>query len=121
MTPLHAANLALRFALELAAVAAAAGWGVHHGDGLPAQLGWAVAAATAVVLTWGVFVSPKARVPLPGPARLAVELAVFGAATVALAVAAPAAVAVLFAAAVLVHETGRAVHARSARRPAVRT
>jgi hypothetical protein len=50
-----------------------------------------------------------------------VELAVFGAATVALAVAAPAAVAVLFAAAVLVHETGRAVHARTARRPAVRT
>jgi Protein of unknown function (DUF2568) len=73
-----AANLTLRFFLELAALAALAywGWGVT----------WvlAVAAPAAWIALWATFGSPKARVSLSMPQRIAFEAVVFGAAAVAL-------------------------------------
>ena len=75
---MKAANLALRFFLELAALAALAywGWGVS----------WALAilAPAACIVLWAMFGSPKAKVPLPAPQRIAFEAIVFGAAAVAL-------------------------------------
>jgi hypothetical protein len=76
-----AANLALRFALELAALAALAywGWGVS----------WvlAIAAPAAWIALWATFGSPKARVTLSTPQRIVFEALVFGAAAVALGAA----------------------------------
>jgi hypothetical protein len=73
-----AANLALRFFLELAALAALAywGWGVS----------WvlAIAAPAAWIALWATFGSPKARVKLPDARRIAFEAIVFGAAAAAL-------------------------------------
>jgi hypothetical protein len=73
-----AANLALRFFLELAALAALAywGWGIT----------WvlAVAAPAAWMALWATFGSPKARVQLPDAQRIAFEAVVFGIAAVAL-------------------------------------
>jgi len=73
-----AANLALRFVLELAALAALAywGWGVT----------WviAVAAPAAWIVLWATFGSPKARVKLSTPWRIVFEAVVFGAAAAAL-------------------------------------
>jgi hypothetical protein len=50
-----------------------------------------------VIVVWALFVSPKARVELPRPARFAIELAVFGAAAVALAAAGQRTLAIAFA------------------------
>jgi hypothetical protein len=73
-----AANLAVRFLLELAALAALAywGWGVS----------WvlAIAAPAAWIALWATFGSPKARVTLSTPQRIAFEAVVFAAAAVAL-------------------------------------
>jgi hypothetical protein len=73
-----AVNLTLRFALELAALAALAywGWGVT----------WvlAVAAPAAWVVLWATFGSPRARVALSIPWRIAFEAVVFGAAAAGL-------------------------------------
>ncbi|GAA4633205.1 hypothetical protein GCM10023196_069880 [Actinoallomurus vinaceus] len=82
--PLHLANEALAFLLEIAALAVLAWWGVRTGDGvlLKAVLGIGAPAVAAVV--WGLFAAPKARVRLPLPAVLLVKLLVFGAATAAL-------------------------------------
>ncbi len=78
------ANLALRFALELAALAIAAYWGATTGSGVvPWML--AVAAPLAVIVVWGAFVAPKRRIDLPHPARLAIELGVWVAAAAMLA------------------------------------
>jgi hypothetical protein len=77
---LKGANLALRFALELAALAAVGWWGWDAGGPL---LGLAAVAAVAIV--WGLFVAPKRRFDLALPLRLAVELAVWLAAGAALA------------------------------------
>lgn len=87
------ANLALRFFLELAALAALAYWGW--------SVSWvlAVAAPAAWIALWATFGSPKARVALSTLQRIVFEAVVFGAAAVALFAAGQAVWAVvLFAA-----------------------
>jgi hypothetical protein len=78
-------NLALRFALELAALAAFATWGLHAGGG-PARFALAAAAVLAAAAIWGRWVAPAARRRLADPARLLVEVEFFAAAGAALAV-----------------------------------
>jgi hypothetical protein len=73
--------LALRFLLELAALAALAWWGAG------VHVALAVAAPVAFAVLWGLFVAPKARIVLPLAARRAVELALWSAASAALALA----------------------------------
>ena len=76
---LKAANLGLRFFLELAAVAALGYWGWETG-------GWPLAAAAvaAAVVVWGLYVAPKARYDLAHALRFAVEAVVWAAAAAAL-------------------------------------
>jgi hypothetical protein len=93
MQAMNAANLALRFFLELAALAALAYWGW--------SVTWvlAIAAPAAWIALWATFGSPKARVTLETPQRIAFEAMVFGAAAAALSAAGQAVWAVvLFAA-----------------------
>jgi hypothetical protein len=79
-----AAALALRFVLELGALAALAygGWRV---DGpLWLRLLFAVAAPLAAALIWGRWVAPRASHLLDDPLRLVPEWVVFGGAVAAL-------------------------------------
>jgi quinol-cytochrome oxidoreductase complex cytochrome b subunit len=94
--------LAVRFALEIAALVALGYWGFETGDGvLGVFLG--IGAPLVAAVAWGTFVSPKASVKLPEPLRVAVELLIFAAAAGALAHAGRAGLALAFAAVVLVH------------------
>jgi Protein of unknown function (DUF2568) len=70
---MRAANLALRFLLELVALAGLA-------DGGDALGGWLAAVLTVVAaaVVWGLWCAPKARRRLSRPVRTAVEAAVFG-------------------------------------------
>ena len=79
MDALEGANLALRFALELAALAAVGWWGWEVGGPL-----LALAAVATIVVVWGAFVAPKRRFDLSAPIRFAIELAVWLAAGAAL-------------------------------------
>jgi hypothetical protein len=81
---LDAAALALRFLLELGALAAVGAWGLRAGEG-PAGVALGVGLPLALAASWGAFVSPKAPRRLPDPWRLAAELLAFGLATAALA------------------------------------
>jgi hypothetical protein len=69
---LRAANMGLRFLLELALLAGVAWWGWH-------AWGWwaAILLPVALAFVWGSFLSPKARWSIPLRARFALELAVF--------------------------------------------
>jgi hypothetical protein len=80
---LRAANDGLRFFLELSALAAVAYWGWSEHGGI---LRWVlvVAGPLAIVLVWGRWVAPKARHPAVDPARLGLEVLVFGSAVTAL-------------------------------------
>lgn len=68
--------LLLRFLLELALLAAAAFLAWTLADG-----GWrlplAVLTPVAIAVVWGTFLSPKARVTIPGWARVAFEALLF--------------------------------------------
>lgn len=91
-------NLALRFLLELAALA---GLGV-----LGAQLSGAVLAVVLPLVgaaAWGALVAPKAAIAAPEPVRLVVEVLVFAGAAAGLVAADHTALAVVFAAVALVN------------------
>ena len=95
-------NDGLRFVLELSALAALAYWGFHTESGI---LQWVLGlgAPLAMAVIWGSFMSPKAPQPAHDPIRLVAEIAIFGAAAVALADADHATLATVFAATVAVH------------------
>ena len=106
------ANLAFRFLLELAALAALGYGGAHVHAGMVARVALALAAPLLAALVWGLVVSPKARVRAPAPVRLLVELAVFAAGTGALFATGRTRWAAAFAGAVVLHELWRAVEQR---------
>ncbi len=105
----HPLNLALRFVLELAALAALAwlGWSVAGGAARwILAIGFPILAATL----WGTFAVPndasrsgKAPVPVSGPVRLALEAAFFGVATASFAYCGHDSIAAIFAIIVLAH------------------
>jgi hypothetical protein len=96
------ANLVLRFALEIGALVAVSVWGLSAADGV-LRLLLGVGAPLLVAVVWGLFVSPNARVPLPEPAVVVLEVAVLGAATAALSGSGHGRAAVVFGALAAVH------------------
>ena len=95
-------NLALKFALELAAIAAFAYWGATVAGGVVSVLLAIVAPAVAVLL-WGVFAAPKSKRRLRRDVRVPFELSVFGLAVGALFAAGAPVTALVFAALVVVN------------------
>jgi hypothetical protein len=81
----RAANLALRFLLELAALAALGDWGATVDAGAAARVALAVGLPLAAAVFWGMFVAPRARLALPTGIRMLLGLAVFACAALALA------------------------------------
>ena len=102
----HPLNLALRFVLELAALAglAALGWTLG-GEGW--RLLPAIAVPFVAAAAWGTFRIPndpgRAPVPISGPVRLALEAAVFAGGVAGFAVAGQGAVALLVGAVTGLH------------------
>lgn len=87
MNAIKVANLTLRFALELAALAALGYWGFTLDQPLWVRVVAAIAAPLLAATIWGTFVSPKATRRLVDPSRFGVEMLIFGAASLALWVA----------------------------------
>jgi len=105
----HPANLAIRFLLELTALAAMGFWGWQHGDGAQ-RYAFALLVPLVAAAAWGVFAVPgdrsrsgKAPVAVPGAVRLGIEAAFFGVAVFALYKAASGPISAIFAVAVSVH------------------
>ena len=101
---MRAANLALRFALELCAFAGLAYWGAELEASTAIRIVVAVAAPALAIGVWGAWIAPKAGARLADPSRLLAEVGVFTAAAVAVACSAGATWAVGFAALVLLNE-----------------
>jgi hypothetical protein len=96
VNPLQAANLTIRFLLELCALASLAYWGWQAGDSDAVHAVLAIGAPLLAATVWGLFVAPRATHPLDPVPKLIVELLVFGAAGAALAAAGHAGLGVLF-------------------------
>lgn len=102
---LSAANLAVKFLLELYALALLAYWGAAAGKGVLSVV-LAIAAPLAMILVWGVFAAPRSARRLPTSARIPLELAVFALAAAAGYGAGAHVSAILFAAVTLVNAVG---------------
>jgi hypothetical protein len=94
---IKSANLALKFFLELAALAAFAVWGADSESGALA-VAHAIIAPLIVALLWGRFAAPRSRHRLPRATRIPFELTVFALAVVALLTVGHTAAAIVLAA-----------------------
>jgi len=99
---LGSANLALKFLLEVAGLAAFAYWGANTGD-MPWSLLLAIATPLAVAVAWARFAAPKSERRLPLQPRIRFELTVFTAAVLALLAAGVPAAAVAMSALVILN------------------
>ena len=77
-------NMVLRFVLELCALAGLGYWGFTTGSGTLGKVVLGLGAPILAAVLWGMFVAPKAVRPLHDPAKLLVELLVFGGAAAGL-------------------------------------
>jgi hypothetical protein len=89
-------NLALRFLLELCGLAALAYWGYQTGNSNAASVVLAVLAPLVMIVVWGAFVAPRARVAVPKLAKAVLGLAILLLTALALADAGRPALAIAF-------------------------
>ncbi len=101
LTALKAGNLAVKFALEIAAIAAFAYWGATIGNGIVSVL-LAVAAPMVAIGLWATFAAPKAKRRVRLRWRAPFELGVFALAALALLPASTAAT-IVFSSAVTIN------------------
>lgn len=83
-TPAGWAVAGLRLILEIGVLVALGWWGLQLNGPPVIRYGVAVGVALLAAAVWGTFVAPNAARRLDDPARLGVELAVFGAVVLAL-------------------------------------
>lgn len=87
LATLKLANLALSFVLELCLLVALGYWGFETGTSPFAKVALGIGAPLLAAIIWGVFMAPRASVPLPEPWHLVLAVVLFGAAAAALYVA----------------------------------
>ena len=114
MRAIEHGNDALRFFLELAALASFAYWGVQTGGSVAADIGLAAGLTLAAAALWGVFLSPKARFPLRGVFRVSSELIYFGGAAAALVTVGKPVLAAILGGLALIHLTAHHLGVSSA-------
>jgi hypothetical protein len=85
-SPFIAVNLGIRFLLELAMLVALGWVGGEIGSSWPVSVLLAIALPVLAAVVWGMFIAPKAPRRLTDPAKLAVELVLFAAAAMGLAI-----------------------------------
>jgi hypothetical protein len=103
MTALRTANLAVKFLLELAALAALAVTGLSLDAPLLVRVAVAVLAPLAAAAVWGRWCAPRAHARLPIAPRIVVELAVLLGSAAGLALVGDVALAALLAGLVVVN------------------
>lgn len=81
------ANLGLRFVLELMMLVAFGYWGFTIGESIAIRVLFGIGAPVLAIVVWGMFIAPRASGRLGDPPRVALELALFGLAAVALVAA----------------------------------
>ena len=102
---LASTNLAIKFGLELAALALLAYWGTTAGTGVWAVL-LGVAAPAAMVGIWATLAAPRSAHRLTAPARVPLELAIFAIAATAGYAAGATVPAIAFAAVAIINAIG---------------
>ncbi|MFJ8526695.1 YrdB family protein [Bacillus sp. NPDC094106] len=77
-------NLAIRFLLELCALASLSYWGFQVGESVYTKFIFGIGSPLLFAILWGTFIAPKASLKLPEPYRFILEFIIFGVASSAL-------------------------------------
>ncbi|AIE60102.1 YrdB family protein [Bacillus methanolicus] len=77
-------NLALRFVLELCALAALTYWGYRAGTGSITKIGLGAGIPLFTAIIWATFGAPGSSMELPEPLRFVLEFIIFGMAAVSI-------------------------------------
>ncbi len=102
---MKAVNDGVRFIVELLALAAVAYWGWRAGGSTATKLLLAGGGVVLIAVVWGVFRSESvAIVEVPTAVRIVIEVAVFAAATAALAAVGRTGLAIAFAVVAAINE-----------------
>jgi hypothetical protein len=112
-----AANLILRFFVELAAYAALGYWGASVRGSTVVRTSLTVVAPLIAIVVWSLFLAPKARWRLSDPMAVVLELTIFVSAAIAFASSGPSALAAVFGSVAVVNTVLVRVFAR--RHPSV--
>ena len=102
---MRAANLAVKFLLELAAIANFATWGWHAGEAVLGAL-LALLVPAAAITVWGLFCAPRSARRLPTQWRVPLELGIFMLAAAALGASGHSSLAVIFTLVVVANALG---------------
>ena len=97
MEILKSINLALAFVLELCMLAALGYWGFTLDQELAIRIVAGIGAPLLAAVIWGLFLAPKASIPLREPFRLLLKLILFALAAGALYAAQRPGLAAIFA------------------------
>ena len=103
MSVIQSANLALRFMLELCALAALGYWGWRTADRPVLKVAVGLSLPVVVAVLWGIFVAPNAAVPLPGVLTFMVALVILELAAASLVAAGHLVLGIAFGVLVLVN------------------
>ncbi len=101
---MRAANLALRFALELASIAALVAFGLSLDASVVVRVAVALAGAALFIAVWGRWRAPRSGHRLANPEGLLLELALFALAAAALVAAGSPVLAAVYAGLVILNE-----------------
>jgi hypothetical protein len=71
------ANLALAFFIELAALGILGYWGFQTGHGMMTKILLGIGSPLLLAVVWGIFLCPKATVPLSSTLSIIIKLAIF--------------------------------------------
>jgi Protein of unknown function (DUF2568) len=93
-----AANDAIRFLVEIAALVAVSYWGFHDHSSWTGKLILGIGAPVLVAATWAIWMAPQSGRRAPEGMRAVIEIVIFGLATAALAASTGAVLAIVFAA-----------------------
>lgn len=105
MNVLQAANLGLRFILELCLLASLGYWGFHGDRSMLLKIVLGLGTPLIAAIIWGLFLSPKASIPIAQPFPFILELVVFAIAIIALYSAGKPSLAAIFALIYIVNRT----------------
>ncbi|KQL52249.1 hypothetical protein AN964_00955 [Heyndrickxia shackletonii] len=75
--------MAIIFLVEIVALVAYGYWGFHIGKGIGMKMVLGIGTPLLVAFFWGLFLAPKATIPVNVPLRIFLKLIVFGLASVA--------------------------------------
>ena len=103
MATVQAANLAVRFLLEIVALGVLGYWGFHAWAGQVNRVLFGVGAPVLLALAWALLASPQAPVQLSGPMKVGIQMALLGIPVLALLSLSRPVLAAVFGSAVVVN------------------